>query len=100
MFVELFVHGPLTDADKRYEVFGRPVPYMAPDTASGFREDSPVDGVDYPLLVTEPSSMVHGGTVIIHQDELRLLEEYGLRSHLPREVVLMSSKRAWAMLRR
>ena len=98
MCVDLFVHGPLTDADKRLEVFGRPVPYMAPDTASGYRDNS-IEGVEYPLLARD-TEMVHGGRVVIHVDELRLLEEYGLTSHAPREIILMSGKEAWAMLRK
>ena len=98
MFIDLFVHGSLTDADRRLEVFGRPVPYMAPDTANGYRDD-PIEGVEYPLLACD-SAMVHGGRVVIHKDELRFLEEYGLTTHAPKEIILMSGKEAWAMLRK
>jgi gamma-glutamylcyclotransferase (GGCT)/AIG2-like uncharacterized protein YtfP len=82
MFVNLFVYGTLLSPETRETVFGRPVPYMDPDTISGFEIDvMSIADFSYPALVRNKTSMVHGGIVLIHENELRLL---GQLTHGPR----------------
>ena len=96
LFVNLFVYGTLLSPETREHVFGRPVPYMDPDTISGYEIDGlTIEKVSYPALIRNTSSMVHGGIVVIHEDELRLLDEYETESYCRTFVRLMSGKEAW-----
>ncbi len=92
LFVNLFVYGALTSPEAREQAFGRLVPYMSPDTLSGFKLD---EGLPYPALSRKVSSMVHGGIVVIHENELILLDEYETEVYGRIFVRLMSGKEAW-----
>lgn len=101
VFVNLFVYGTLLDKKTREHVFGRPIPYMEPDTISGYEiDDLIIEEVSYPALVRNASSMVHGGIVVIHEGELRLLDEYETESYCRLFVRLMSGKEAWVYAKR
>lgn len=96
LFTNLFVYGTLLAPETREVVFGRPVPYIEPDTISGFEiEGLLIDGISYPALIRSKSSMVHGGIVVIHEDELKLLDEYETDEYSRLYVRLMSGKQAW-----
>lgn len=95
-FVNLFVYGTLLSPEVRETVFGRPVPYMQPDTISGFEiKGVSIDNFSYPALIRNKTSMVHGGIILIHEDELRLLDEYETDSYGRIFTRLMSGKEAW-----
>lgn len=101
IFCDLFVYGILLDPQKREEVLGRKMPYSTPDTLSGFKmDDVVIEGEHYPALVANPSAMVHGAIVVVHEDELRLLDEYETDAYRRDMVTLMSGKQAWAFVKR
>lgn len=100
-FCNLFVYGTLMDPETRADVLGRNAPYSEPDTLSGFRADEVIiEGLTYPALYADTSSMVHGAIVVIHEDELRVLDEYETDVYERRMVTLMSGKVAWTFIRK
>lgn len=100
-FYNLFVYGSLLDADTRERVIGRKMPYSEPDSLSGFKcEEITIDGEYYPALCREVNSSVHGAIVIIHENELRFLDEYETDAYRREMVVLMSGKEAWTFVKR
>jgi gamma-glutamylcyclotransferase (GGCT)/AIG2-like uncharacterized protein YtfP len=101
IFCHLFVYGILLDPKRREEVIGRKMPYSEPDTLSGFAvDDVVIEGEHYPALVPRVSSMVHGSIVMIHEEELRILDEYETDAYKRDIVTLMSGKEAWVFVKR
>lgn len=101
LFTNLFVYGTLLAPETREAVFGRPVPYIEPDTISGFEiEGLLIEDVSYPALIRSKSSMVHGGIVVIHEDELKLLDEYETDEYSRLYIRLMSGKQAWVYVKK
>lgn len=95
-FVNLFVYGTLLDQGTREALLGRPMPYMERDTLSGFKLDPLIiNDIQYPAVVRSNSSMVHGAVIVIHESELRLLDEYETDSYGRIFVRLMSGRKAY-----
>ncbi len=101
IFVNLFVYGTLMDPDTRADVIGRSLPYMEPDSLTGFSVDSiDIEGMAYPALVPDGHNIVHGGIIILHEDELKSLDEYETDAYKRQMVRLMSGKEAWVFVKK
>jgi gamma-glutamylcyclotransferase (GGCT)/AIG2-like uncharacterized protein YtfP len=101
IFVNLFVYGTLMDPDTRADVIGRSLPYMEPDSLCGFSvETVEIENTTYPALVPNGHNIVHGAIIILHEDELKSLDEYETDVYKRQMVRLMSGKEAWVFVKK
>jgi len=100
MFVDLFVHSYLLDPQRVELLFGRSIPIVRHDTASGFMPEQAIDVNWYPSLSRNVSSMVHGVVLSVHPEELSIIDGFETPTHSRQFIRLMSGKEAWIYGRR
>jgi len=94
----LFVYGTLIYPEVREKLLGRYV-YLTPNTLSGYKtEKIDIDNIQYPILVEDISSMVHGGIILVSEEEIALLDTYETDAYKRSLVTLMDGKEVWVYM--
>ncbi len=95
----LFVYGTLKSPMIQKAVFKRTAP-KDPDILEGYKKSTfNIRNFSCPVIVSDPNCCVHGLSIKVTEEELRLIDKYETGAYRRKKVMLKSGNESWVYVK-